>query len=309
LVFSLILCCSAINDDVCSVVPASSPYQLSVCTMVYNEAHYIEEWLAYHLLLKVDHFFVYDDDSTDNLSEVLAPYIKLGVVTLIPWGKTKQTIPEETAKKWVPAEPVFTRPQRFAIADCLFNHANESAWFGIWDVDEFLVLNGSFADIHEFMPYAKARGDDYQIPITTFGTAGHEQTPNGWVIQDFQMRNNRTMFGINYIDDKFSGKSMYKMNCGLPNVHVTYNLRPGCRKSTNGWRNIDGSRDPEPLVINHYAVKSWEHFKEKMIKWHFGLVREDFDKYEEHSNQIYDDSMEKFVQPVATLVGCMKQQR
>jgi Glycosyltransferase family 92 len=49
------------------------------------------------------------------------------------------------------ADPSYTRSQRFALADCLYNHENESEWFGIWDVDEFVVFNGSFPDMREFV--------------------------------------------------------------------------------------------------------------------------------------------------------------
>lgn len=72
------------EGDVCSFSPATTaPYKLSVCTMIYNEARYIEEWLAYHLLLKVDHFYIYNDGSSDNITEVLEPYIKLGMPNVI----------------------------------------------------------------------------------------------------------------------------------------------------------------------------------------------------------------------------------
>jgi hypothetical protein len=46
--------------------------------MVNNEASFLEEWLSYHMLINVDHFYIYDDESTDNTLEVLEPYIKQG---------------------------------------------------------------------------------------------------------------------------------------------------------------------------------------------------------------------------------------
>lgn len=52
----------------------------------------------------------------------------------------------------VPEEPPFSLSQRFAIADCLFNNQHESEWFGVWDVDEFLVLN-SHENMHEFVSF------------------------------------------------------------------------------------------------------------------------------------------------------------
>jgi len=305
LAISLLFVCSSAEDadnSVCSITPQPLPYKLSVCTMVYNEARYIEEWLAYHLLLKVDHFYIYNDRSTDNLLQVLAPYINKGLVSLIPWGLKNRTIDP----KFVPEDPIFTRPQRFAIGDCLFNRKSESEWFAIFDIDEFLVLNKFFPDLHAFLPYAAMNADDYLIPMTVFGTAGHTKTPNGLVIKDYQIRANLTIFGINPYDGKFSGKSMYKSGCGLPNVHFTNSLRPGCRKY-QGWVSAENSGAHLPLIINHYPVKSWDHFKDKMEKWNFGLSEEDFYKFVAFSNKIWDNTTVGYVEPVEKLVKCMRE--
>jgi hypothetical protein len=74
-----VVCIAGEDGSVCSISPIPTPYKLSVCTMIFNEAQNIEEWLAFHMLLKVDHFYIYNDRSTDNINEVLAPYIKLGM--------------------------------------------------------------------------------------------------------------------------------------------------------------------------------------------------------------------------------------
>jgi hypothetical protein len=62
-----------------------------------------------------------------------------------------------------------------------------------------------------------------------------------------------------------------------------------------------------PLSINHYPIKSWEHFQEKVEKWSFGLVKEDFDKYEQYSNKVWDPIMEEHVKPVEKLMKCMRE--
>ena len=56
-----------------------------------NEAPYIEEWINFHHKQGVSHFIIYDNESTDNLHEVLKPYIASGIVTyhLLP-GKIRQ---------------------------------------------------------------------------------------------------------------------------------------------------------------------------------------------------------------------------
>ncbi|MBQ7665182.1 MAG: glycosyltransferase family 2 protein [Synergistaceae bacterium] len=46
-----------------------------------NEARYIEEWIDFHVKQGVSHFFIYDNESTDNLHDVLRKYIDSGLVT------------------------------------------------------------------------------------------------------------------------------------------------------------------------------------------------------------------------------------
>ena len=67
---------------------------------------------------------------------------------MIPWHKEKRTVDPAL----VSIDPPYTISQRFAIADCLFNHQGESEWFGVFDVDEFLVLH-EHESIHQFVSF------------------------------------------------------------------------------------------------------------------------------------------------------------
>lgn len=54
--------------------------KLSFVAIVKNEAPYIIEWIEFHKLVGVDKFYIYDNESSDNLKELLQPYIKSGIV-------------------------------------------------------------------------------------------------------------------------------------------------------------------------------------------------------------------------------------
>jgi hypothetical protein len=43
------------------------------------------QWIEYHKMVGVNHFYIYDDESLDNSEEILAPYICDGTVSLITW--------------------------------------------------------------------------------------------------------------------------------------------------------------------------------------------------------------------------------
>ena len=49
------------------------PY-LAACTIYRDAASYLAEWIEFHRLLGVERFFLYDNGSTDDHREVLAPY-------------------------------------------------------------------------------------------------------------------------------------------------------------------------------------------------------------------------------------------
>ena len=56
-------------------------YDLAIFAVMKNEAPYVKEWLDYHLAAGVEHFYIFDNESSDNLKEILQPYIDAGIVT------------------------------------------------------------------------------------------------------------------------------------------------------------------------------------------------------------------------------------
>ena len=66
-------------------------YDLAVVAILKNEGHYLKEWLDYHLMAGVDHFYIYDNESPDNQAEVAKPYVEAGLVDYISFpGKAMQ---------------------------------------------------------------------------------------------------------------------------------------------------------------------------------------------------------------------------
>ena len=66
-------------------------YNLAAVAIMKNEGPYIKEWLDYHLLAGVEHFFIYNNESPDNQSEFIKPYVDAGLVTYIDYpGKARQ---------------------------------------------------------------------------------------------------------------------------------------------------------------------------------------------------------------------------
>lgn len=93
-------------------------HKLAIGAVVKNEAPYIDEWITFHVLHGVDHFYLYDNASTDETRSILQLYEAAGVVT------------------W---EPLNIRPVQFkAYNKCLKDYGKDNEWIAFLDCDEFL---------------------------------------------------------------------------------------------------------------------------------------------------------------------------
>ena len=93
---------------------------LAIVLIIKDEAQYILEWINFH---GVSHFFIYDNESSDNLLEVLQPFIASGLVTYhkIP-GKVRQLD---------------------AYNHAISKYKRKFKYFAMIDTDEFLFLRNN----------------------------------------------------------------------------------------------------------------------------------------------------------------------
>lgn len=152
-----------------TTVQASSG--LACVTILKDEAPYLHEWIEFHLLMGFDHFYIYDNGSTDDTAKVLKPYQKLGLVTLTPWQNFSQVL----------------HPQKAANAHALANFCQPYRWAAFFDVDEFMFSPKSDTLLEPLMDL----GDQIcvSIPWQNFGPDGHNSKPPGLVIENYTEKN------------------------------------------------------------------------------------------------------------------------
>lgn len=107
-----------------------SAYELSMLAMFRDESKYLKEWIDYHRIVGVEHFWLYNDHSVDNWQEVLKEYIDAGIVEVTDWTIGGD---EWNGSKWN-----FTR-QPMIYVDGLTKAKGKTKWLAILDLDEFLV--------------------------------------------------------------------------------------------------------------------------------------------------------------------------
>ena len=61
--------------------------KLNLCCMFRDEERYIREFIEFHLMMGVEHFYLYNRMSTDGTMKVLQPYIEQGIVDVKYWPR------------------------------------------------------------------------------------------------------------------------------------------------------------------------------------------------------------------------------
>jgi hypothetical protein len=112
----------------------SKKYNLSICAIFKNEANFLKEWIEYHRLVGVDHFYLYDNGSNDQCMDVLKSYIKEGVVTLIFWPDFINERSENHDEMWA----LSTQTAAYENA-AKVRAVHETKWLVFVDVNEFLI--------------------------------------------------------------------------------------------------------------------------------------------------------------------------
>lgn len=108
-------------------------YRFSICAIFKNESGYLKEWIEYHRLIGVDHFYLYNCASRDSSQKELRPYVQKGIVTLVNWPD-----PCEGRQNCDFLYALTTQIPAYENAVAL-RAAKETNWLVFLNVDEFLV--------------------------------------------------------------------------------------------------------------------------------------------------------------------------
>jgi len=123
------------SDECVENLSMLKKYNLSICSLFKNEEKHLKEWIEYHRLIGVDHFYLYDRGSTDYSIRVLYPYIRDGIVSLIRWRDFSVDQDEERGYLWALGTQIPAYEHAIKVK------AHETKWLIFLDVSEFLVFS------------------------------------------------------------------------------------------------------------------------------------------------------------------------
>ena len=134
--------------------------KIAVCAIFKDEARDLLEWLAFHKMIGADLFFLYDNGSGDNGSELIRRSSFARNVTLTDWSD---------------------RPGQLSAYNHFHrNYAADFTWAAFIDIDEFIVplAGSSIRDIllrRMYQPYAAIL-----LQWLVFGPSGHDRRLAAW---------------------------------------------------------------------------------------------------------------------------------
>ncbi len=254
-----------------SPVSAKTTYDISLVAIFQNEAQFLKEWIEYYKLLGVEHFYLYNNLSTDNYQEVLAPYVESGDVELTEWD-----YPANSHAEW---DAIQIDSYRHAVE----RSKNETKWLVIVDVDEFVVpvkaknLNKLLA------PYESNRNiGGICIPWVFFGTSHWYELPHDRLMIEALLLNGGPASNgdLNKVWSQGSYKSIVRPK------YVSNAASPHYCGYTQGRRHI--MLNFNVAQINHYWTKdekfllevkiprrqAWGQSTDSVINWSNGMNKE-----------------------------------
>lgn len=263
---------------------------LCACAIFQDEAPYLKEWIEYHRLVGVEHFYLYNNNSKDNYAEVLRPYIRKNIVSLIHW-------PSPPTIDWTPY-------QVDAYNHCIAKVKNKTRWLAVIDIDEFIVPVTCDSLSALLKNYEGAGG--LQIFWQFFGTSGVYEIPkNKTLIESLVMKAPKDD-GINYNFKTICQPAVVSKFWvhGAEYHHPWFGLFPhGTRGGAHQPINVDIVR------IQHYWTRDEKYFREKKIPRRERLLErttyseESIQSFIQGFNQEVDESALRFVPALRKRLG------
>jgi hypothetical protein len=239
--FALLICGACVSEA------PKKLYKLSICAIFKNEAPYLKEWIEYHKLVGVDHFYLYNNESDDNYMEVLADYIKAGEVTLFDWPTRQMDQWGHRHWAWVYTTQVPAYENAFQIAK------GTSKWVAAIDIDEFIVPV-KVDRITQVLDKIEKNFPAIEIYWRVYGTSGLDEIPpNRLLIESLNKRS------FSYASINQTYKTILK-----PEEFNGYTWPPHQCKYRNKLRAFPPTT--KDLIINHYSNRTKNYFISQKIK-------------------------------------------
>jgi len=232
-------------------------YKISICGIFKNEAPFLKEWIEFHEMIGIEHFYLYNNNSEDDYRTVLNPYIERGLVTLIEWP--------------------YNQGQIKAYKHFYDSFRQETQWVSFLDIDEFFCPRYDIS----LLDWLK-KNDKYPVLLIywrMFGTSAHlHHNPNKLIIEQYTVswehlyHVGKCLINTDYDIAFFDSTTHHQTRVRYPLLNNYWNITV-YPVNQFGLFVFDPfhfewlfNENKYPIQINHYWSKAWEIFDKKRQK-------------------------------------------
>jgi len=222
-------------------------YNFCICAVFKNEGHALKEWVEHYIREGCDHFYLIDNDSTDQPDRILSEF--------------GDKISLRTSSEKHKQSDLYNA----------FRHdvVHEAQWVAVVDLDEFMY--SKTGTISEYLRSQEYHISQILVSWIPFGSSGHLAQPDS-IVKNF-LRCGRLQIG-----EKTDVKAllrtsmlsefrlhMHPMRGGLTitSDNSVIDFLPADERIIQTLRLVDSAK----LWINHYQIQSWQYFERvKMVR-------------------------------------------
>lgn len=215
-------------------------HELCVCTMLWNQAPFLREWVMYHSWLGVERWFIYDNNSDDHIQE------EIELLNSENYNVSRHVWP------WI-------KTQEAGFSHCAVRAKDECNWVGFFDVDEFYYFPTHHS---QGLPSKNALSSlvsnytswdlvgEIRTECHSYGPSGLTSVPSQGVTVGYTCRQANPERHKSIIRPELLTSSL------LNEVHH-FQLREGIGHM---------SLVENVAVVNHYKYQVWNTFKAKFYR-------------------------------------------
>lgn len=229
-------------------------YDLSIISIFRNEDRFLKEWIDFHRVVGVDHFYLFNNGSQDDYLAVLQPYIDKGIVELYDWPHQSHGIQQE----WIDI-------QCAAFRKAIDLSKGQSKWVATIDTDEFLFPTQQ----DNLVEFLKNYDDCTSLAINwqNFGTSNVKRVPKDKLMIEMLIHQSPVKCDINTF-----AKSIFKPEaikyCIQPHTMENYSWTYAVDADKNifNWKfHLSHPILVDKIRINHYWSRDDDFFQETKI--------------------------------------------
>lgn len=243
-------------------------YEISVCVCIKNEAPYIEEFVEHYVNQGIDHFYIVNNGSTDNIEEIveILNLLYKDKITLITDNRDFKVLVNDDSPnghKKMLDENIYPRI------------INETKWAIIIDIDEFMHGKNGYT----IKTYLSTVGEDVGCIYVLWNIFNPYKDDHGNICETFSTKKNTKRIHHDFMKNQDwliknandFGKSIIRTSMINHVFKLWLHKIPICGKTINNYEIVDQNPNYDNcnnieyseenfrkvnITLNHYAIRN-----------------------------------------------------